>query len=638
MNARRTLLFALLGVLLLSSTAAATPSPTRVHFTAAGDYGRNTTTTAAVLETIRSTAPDLNLALGDLSYDAPGTEQKWCDFVTSRVGAGFPFQLLSGNHESDGTNGHINNFSACLPNQLPGVVGTYGRQYYVDVPQDQPLVRYLMISPGLTFPEGPTDYSAGSAAYDWTEKAIDQARADGIEWIVVGMHKPCLSVGKYTCDVGADIVHLLMQKRVDLVLSGHEHNYQRTKQLALGVGCTSLTIGGYNPACVRDDDDDLVAGAGTVFQTIGTGGVGHRDITLDDPEMEYFDKVAGANLDPTFGIGDFVVTPDVLTVSFVRAAGGTLSDSFTLTRPTTPEPNEAPTAAFTTVTDGLQASLDGSSSTDADGAVVAHRWDFGDGHRGFGATPQHVYDAPGTYDVTLTVTDEDGASSSTVQPVTVEGPALPLVLAEDAFERSVLTGWGSADAGGAWTASKTTSVSGGKGQLTMRVAGGRPTAHLNGVTGRDVETTVEWSLDKLPAGTGAWVYQSFVTRQSTAGLYKAVVRVSATGALRASFKRTVGSDVMIGSEVLLPMTYAAGDVLEVRTQTVGVSPTTLRLKVWKKGTAEPAGWSLVRTDATPALEAPGSVGLFSLLPSAVTNAPVQAAFDDFRVEAIAPPM
>ena len=45
------------------------------------------------------------------------------------------------------------------------------------------------------------------------------------------MHKPCLSMGEYACDPGADLVNLLLQKKVDVVLSGHEHIYQRTKQL-----------------------------------------------------------------------------------------------------------------------------------------------------------------------------------------------------------------------------------------------------------------------------------------------------------------------------------------------------------------------------------------------------------------------
>ena len=102
-----------------------------------------------------------------------------------RVGAGYPFELVAGNHESNGQNGNINDFSACLPNQLPGVVGTYGRQWYVDVPAEDPLVRYVMISPGLTFPDGTWSYAAGSPRYNWTAAAIDGARTRRIPWVVV---------------------------------------------------------------------------------------------------------------------------------------------------------------------------------------------------------------------------------------------------------------------------------------------------------------------------------------------------------------------------------------------------------------------------------------------------------------------
>ena len=35
--------------------------------------------------------------------------------------------------------------------QLPGLVGTYGRQYYVDYPQSSPVVRFVMISPNMSF-------------------------------------------------------------------------------------------------------------------------------------------------------------------------------------------------------------------------------------------------------------------------------------------------------------------------------------------------------------------------------------------------------------------------------------------------------------------------------------------------------
>src|SRR6478609_3094049 len=245
------LLVALLVV--LGGGVQAAPQAGTVHFTAAGDFAATTDTTA-VLNKINSVGSDLTLALGDMSYATVGQEQTWCDFVTARVGAGYPFELVAGNHESDGINGNINDFSSCLPNQLPGAIGTYGRQYYVDVPAANPLVRFIMISPSLAFPEGTASYTAGSARYLWTAQAIDSARSASIPWVVVGMHKPCITVGQYVCDPGSDLFNMLVNKKVDLILSGHEHSYQRSNQLALGTGCTSIVPGSFNANCVADTD------------------------------------------------------------------------------------------------------------------------------------------------------------------------------------------------------------------------------------------------------------------------------------------------------------------------------------------------------------------------------------------------
>ena len=41
-----------------------------------------------------------------------------------------------------------------------------------------------------------------------------------------------------------------LSRRVDLVLTGHEHLYQRTQPLAFGEGCPSIRPGRFDPACV----------------------------------------------------------------------------------------------------------------------------------------------------------------------------------------------------------------------------------------------------------------------------------------------------------------------------------------------------------------------------------------------------
>jgi hypothetical protein len=84
-----------------------------------------------------------------------------------------------------------------------------------------------------------------------------------------------------------------------------------------------------------------------------------------------------------------------------------------------PPDNEPPIAAFTYGTSGLQASFDAQDSHDPDGSIVAYAWDFGDGAVGTDQTTERTYSAAGTYPVTLTVTDNDGATSSSTRSVTV---------------------------------------------------------------------------------------------------------------------------------------------------------------------------------------------------------------------------
>lgn len=319
-----------------SSAQPSTPStvpapPGTVHFTAQGDIGVSTGA-KKVLDVIAGLQPQFNLALGDFAYKA-GIEQQFCDMVKGKLGENFPYQLITGNHESDGSDGDIAKFVECLPNRLPGLQGEYGIQWYVDVPQADPLVRFIMVSPGINFKDGqPLDYSRDSERWRWTTDAIDGAASAQIPWTVVGMHTPCLSVGKYGCQPGQDFTNMLMEKKVDLVLAGHDHDYQRTHQLGVGGSCPGLQPESFSSACLMDTDQTMVKGAGTVFATVGTGGVGLYDVNDNDAEAGYFAAWSGRNRDPSLGTLDLRASADELSARFVPAEGDSFTDSFAIGR------------------------------------------------------------------------------------------------------------------------------------------------------------------------------------------------------------------------------------------------------------------------------------------------------------------
>ena len=86
--------------------------------------------------------------------------------------------------------------------------------------------------------------------------------------------------------------------------------------------------------------------------------------------------------------------------------------------------NAAPTAAFNAPTCTLLVcNFDAAPSTDGDGTVTGWSWNFADASSGSNTAntqqASHTFSAPGTYTVSLTVTDNDGATNSVTHDVTV---------------------------------------------------------------------------------------------------------------------------------------------------------------------------------------------------------------------------
>src|SRR5260370_17505889 len=81
--------------------------------------------------------------------------------------------------------------------------------------------------------------------------------------------------------------------------------------------------------------------------------------------------------------------------------------------------NAPPIASFTFACNLVTCSFSGSASRDSDGTITNYAWNFGDGAMGSGGTVTHTYRAPGTYGVTLTATDNGGATGRQSKSITV---------------------------------------------------------------------------------------------------------------------------------------------------------------------------------------------------------------------------
>jgi PKD repeat protein len=105
---------------------------------------------------------------------------------------------------------------------------------------------------------------------------------------------------------------------------------------------------------------------------------------------------------------------------------------------------------------GAPVTLDASASRDADGDLIAVTWDFGDGTRGTGLQPVHVWKQPGNYTVTARVQAHRGAAVSVTAPIRIGAatnrpPVASFTVNQDHSDRAfvlIANGTGSSDPDG----------------------------------------------------------------------------------------------------------------------------------------------------------------------------------------------
>ncbi|MFJ2193939.1 purple acid phosphatase family protein [Kitasatospora sp. NPDC087861] len=248
---------------------------------------------ADIVAAIERVGPLFNLVNGDLCYASYSGRHgqsrtlTWADWFinNSRSTRLRPWMPCAGNGENEGGNGPIGALGYQTYFELPDSAAdddeeTRGMWYAFTVGS----VRFISLANDDVAIQDSGDlylrgYSGG-AQQRWLERELRSARSSrAIDWIVVCMHHPMVSSSQH--GAGSDLGireawgPLFDAYGVDLVVSGHEHYYERSHPVRGTLPNDTRT-----PVPSGTDLRTVDTSRGTVHMVIGTGG--NAATTQDD--------------------------------------------------------------------------------------------------------------------------------------------------------------------------------------------------------------------------------------------------------------------------------------------------------------------------------------------------------------------
>ena len=255
MRWRRAALLACASALVFAGASSGAPTPEHVHFTAAGDYASDMGSTAGVLNALSADGSDIHLALGDLSFATTGQEDVCCDFVKSRVGASFRSSWSRATTRATVQRQHQPLLG--VPAQPGARTLRHLRRHGTSTCRSRTLwsasscSRRTWTSPTARRPTRP-DRPATTGPR--TPSTVPDPRASrGWSWACTRRASPWRLSVRHRCPPDETARCARRSTWCSMATS----TCTSARQLSLGTGCASFTIGTFNANCVVDSDSDL---------------------------------------------------------------------------------------------------------------------------------------------------------------------------------------------------------------------------------------------------------------------------------------------------------------------------------------------------------------------------------------------